>query len=173
MTTFFTIDRANARLPEVRDLLLRLRSQRDELIGLRDRFVALGGVDGTDPGSSGPLETSLETPVERPGERPARAPDAAEDVSTLTGLEQTELLRLRMKGIIDQMGASVARIDAWGITLRDIGTGLIDFPALVGGRPIWLCWRLGEEDVDWWHELDSGFSARRRLADLGGVAELE
>lgn len=161
MTTFYTIDRANARLPEVRELLLRLRSQRDELIGLRDRYVALGGTEGMDPGSTGL------------GETPTRVSDAAEDVSTVTGLEQTELVRLRMKGIVDQMGASVARIDAWGITLRDIGTGLIDFPALLGGRQVWLCWRLGEEGVDWWHELDTGFSERRRLADLVGVAGLE
>ena len=49
-----------------------------------------------------------------------------------------------MQGIIDQMAAAVARIDALGITLRDIEHGLIDFPALAGGRQVWLCWQLGE-----------------------------
>ena len=53
-----------------------------------------------------------------------------------------------------------------GITLREIETGLIDFPALASGRQIWLCWRLGEDDVEWWHELDDGFAGRRALADL-------
>ena len=71
-----------------------------------------------------------------------------------------------MQGIVDQMQASVARIDAWGITLRDIESGLIDFPALASGRQIWLCWRLGEDEVDWWHRIDEGFAGRRRLADL-------
>lgn len=75
-------------------------------------------------------------------------------------------LRLRMKGVIDQMAAAVARVDALGITLRDIERGLIDFPALVSGRQVWLCWQLGESDIAWWHELDSGFGSRRRLADL-------
>ena len=64
------------------------------------------------------------------------------------------------------MHASVARIDAWSITLRDIGTGLIDFPALVNGRQVCLCWRLGEDEVGWWHELSAGFSGRLPLAEL-------
>ena len=64
------------------------------------------------------------------------------------------VLRLRMQGVIDRMQAGVVRIDELGITLREIETGLIDFPALASGRQIWLCWRLGEGDVEWWHELE-------------------
>jgi hypothetical protein len=60
----------------------------------------------------------------------------------------------------------VTRIDELGITLREIETGLIDFPALANGRQIWLCWRLGEGDIASWHELGDGFSGRRSLADL-------
>lgn len=76
-------------------------------------------------------------------------------------------LRLRMQGLVDQMQASVARIDGWGITLRDIDTGMIDFPALVSGRQVWLCWQLGEGPIAWWHELEDGFAGRRPLIDLG------
>lgn len=76
-------------------------------------------------------------------------------------------LRLRMQGLVDQMQASVARIDGWGITLRDIDTGMIDFPALVSGRQVWLCWQLGEDSIAWWHELEDGFAGRRPLMDLG------
>jgi hypothetical protein len=75
-------------------------------------------------------------------------------------------LRLRMQGLVDQMQASVARIDGWGITLRDIDTGMIDFPALVAGRQVWLCWQLGEGSIGWWHELEDGFAGRRPLIDL-------
>jgi hypothetical protein len=71
-----------------------------------------------------------------------------------------------MQGLVDQMQAAVARIDGWGITLRDIDTGLIDFPALVSGRQVWLCWQLGEDDVGWWHEMDSGFAGRRPMIEL-------
>lgn len=80
--------------------------------------------------------------------------------------EQVRLLRLGMQGLIDQMQAGVARLVELDITLRDIPTGLIDFPALVSGRPIWLCWRLGETDVAHWHPHDEGFDSRRPLSEL-------
>jgi hypothetical protein len=60
----------------------------------------------------------------------------------------------------------VARLVELEITLRDIQTGLIDFPALVSGRPIWLCWRLGEPDVGHWHAQNEGFDSRRPLDEL-------
>jgi len=68
--------------------------------------------------------------------------------------------------IVRRMESAVRRIDEWDVTLRDIGSGLIDFPALVGGRPIWLCWRLGEPAIGYWHPHDEGFSGRRPLAEL-------
>lgn len=80
--------------------------------------------------------------------------------------EAARLIRLRMQGVIDQMTAAVARIDALGITLRDIERGLVDFPALVAGRQVWLCWQLGESGVGYWHELETGFGSRRPLIDL-------
>jgi hypothetical protein len=80
--------------------------------------------------------------------------------------DEAQVIRLRMQGIVDQMAAAVARIDGLGITLRDIERGLIDFPALAGGRQVWLCWELGEEDVEFWHELDTGFGSRRPLIEL-------
>ena len=64
------------------------------------------------------------------------------------------------------MQQDVAQIDEWGITLRDISTGLIDFAALANGRPIWLCWRLGEGDIEWWHEANVGFDQRQPLSEL-------
>lgn len=75
-------------------------------------------------------------------------------------------VRLRMQGQVDQMQATVARIDGWGIALRDIDTGLVDFPALVSGRQVWLCWRLGEAEVGWWHGLEDGVAGRRPLAEM-------
>jgi hypothetical protein len=79
---------------------------------------------------------------------------------------EAQRIRLRMQGIVDQMAAAVARIDGLGITLRDIESGLIDFPALVGGRQVWLCWELGEEKIAFWHELETGYGSRRPLIEL-------
>jgi hypothetical protein len=71
-----------------------------------------------------------------------------------------------IRDLVRRMEAAVVQIDAWDVTLRDITTGLIDFPALVNGRPVWLCWRLGEGNISWWHEYESGFSGRLPLAEL-------
>jgi len=80
--------------------------------------------------------------------------------------EETQRLRMKMQGLVDQMQAGAIKLDGWGIQLREIATGLVDFPAMVAGRPVWLCWRLGEERVAWWHETTEGFEARRRIEDL-------
>jgi hypothetical protein len=95
----------------------------------------------------------------------AAAPDDEENPPA-GAAEQIRLLRLGMQGLIDQMQAGVARLIEMDITLRDISTGLIDFPALVSGRPIWLCWRLGETDVAHWHPHDEGYDTRRPLSEL-------
>jgi hypothetical protein len=50
-----------------------------------------------------------------------------------------------------------------GILLRDPESGLVDFPGERDGRQVFLCWRLGEDHVDWWHEEDSGFLGRKPL----------
>ena len=72
----------------------------------------------------------------------------------------------RIRETVRRMQRTVAQLDGWDVSLRDIPSGLIDFPALANGRPIWLCWRLGEADIGWWHEIDVGFDERRPLADL-------
>lgn len=49
------------------------------------------------------------------------------------------------------------------IQVKDIERGLIDFPALRDGREIFLCWEKDEDDIDHWHDLDSGFAGREPL----------
>ena len=158
MSRFFDLDEANDTLPEVRTILESLRDEREELIRLRDRVVELQAAE------TSPSETPTEANVGRQGRAPEPAePSESADASTDP---EVRVLRLRMQGVIDQMQAGVARIDELGITLREIQTGLIDFPALASGRQIWLCWRLGEDEIGSWHELSEGFGNRHALADL-------
>jgi hypothetical protein len=49
------------------------------------------------------------------------------------------------------------------IIIKDLERGLIDFPAIVGGREVFLCWEQDEEQIEFWHDLDTGFSGRERL----------
>ncbi len=51
-----------------------------------------------------------------------------------------------------------------GVELKDYFTGLVDFPSIMDGREVYLCWRLGEPDVAYWHELDAGFAGRQKIA---------
>ncbi len=54
-------------------------------------------------------------------------------------------------------------IEQSGIVLRDIDRGLIDFPALMDEREVYLCWELGEDEVAYWHELETGYGGREPL----------
>lgn len=49
------------------------------------------------------------------------------------------------------------------IQLKDVSRGLVDFPAIVGGKEVFLCWEKDETDVEFWHDLDTGFAGRERL----------
>jgi hypothetical protein len=151
VSRFYTIDAANERLPDVRAVLERLRDERRALVELRDeaatRVEALRG--------AGVAGRAAET-----------EPDAADLERWFREDPDLRAIRLRMQGLVDQMQAAVTELVDWDVTLRDIETGLVDFPALASGRQIWLCWRLGEGSIEWWHELDEGFAGRERLTDL-------
>jgi hypothetical protein len=49
------------------------------------------------------------------------------------------------------------------IQIKDLERGLLDFPALMAGKEVFLCWEKDEEDVEFWHDLDTGFAGRERL----------
>ena len=142
---YYTLDAANDLIGELAAIATRLRDQRAELVVVRDAYRE----------REGELTGAM---IARDA---AGVPDARDD-------DDPELrrLRLRMRGIVDQMQADVAWLDDRSIVLRDISTGLLDFPALAGGRPVWLCWRLGEEEIVSWHGQEEGFAGRRSLLDL-------
>jgi hypothetical protein len=54
-------------------------------------------------------------------------------------------------------------VEQAGIVLRDIDRGLVDFPALMNGREVYLCWELGEDEVGYWHDLEGGYGGREPL----------
>jgi len=140
MSRFYDVDDANATLAELGPILSTLVEQRAELVRLRDHILTHGA------GGPGPVADGGEA-----------GPAVADDL---------RVMRLRMQGLIDQMAAGVARIDDLGIALRDIPTGLVDFPAMVNGRQVWLCWRRDEDAIHFWHDLESGFAGRRPLIEL-------
>jgi len=123
MTTdrVFTVQDANAELPELRERLPRLREARLGLIASSERITDAvasdgGGVAGSD------------------------------------WFRHQETLKTEVEYLSDR-----------GILLRDPDTGLIDFPAERDGEQVFLCWRLGEGDVEYYHGVRSGFGGRKPL----------
>lgn len=55
-----------------------------------------------------------------------------------------------------------------GVEFKGFDMGLVDFPAEIDGRIVYLCWQLGEDEVEHWHEVDAGFAGRQRLELIGG-----
>jgi len=63
-----------------------------------------------------------------------------------------------------EIGKLTTELHEMGIQLKDYSKGLIDFPSMKEGRVVLLCWQLGEGDrVEWWHEIEAGFSGRQPL----------
>ena len=61
------------------------------------------------------------------------------------------------------LGACVERLDELGVVVKDLDSGLVDFPAQREGEPVLLCWRVGEGEVAYWHDLVQGFAGRRPI----------
>ncbi len=57
----------------------------------------------------------------------------------------------------------MSQVREMGVLIKDLDKGLVDFPYLKHERVVYLCWHLGEESIDYWHETESGFSSREPL----------
>ena len=62
-----------------------------------------------------------------------------------------------------EVSACVEELTSLGVQVKDLDSGLVDFPAFRDGEEVLLCWQLGEDDIGWWHTLDGGFAGRRPL----------
>ena len=64
---------------------------------------------------------------------------------------------------LDALRSVLDEFEARGIPVRDVDSGLIDFPGERDGKKVWLCWRMGEPEVGYWHEANTGFASRQPL----------
>ena len=72
----------------------------------------------------------------------------------------------RMVKTFNRLDELLHRILATGAEVKDINTGLLDFPALRNGQPVYLCWKYGEEKIEFWHEIETGFAGRQPIEDF-------
>ena len=108
--------------------------------------------------------TALAGDLRERHERLARL-QPAEDAARPADAYQEELQQVRDKFERDaeRMREYEDELRKLGVELKDYQTGLVDFPCRMGGREVYLCWRLGEPEVAHWHEVDAGFAGRQKL----------
>lgn len=66
-------------------------------------------------------------------------------------------------GVARRLARLVDQITGHGAQVKDLDSGLVDFPALHHGETVLLCWQLGEDEIGWWHTVEEGFAGRRPL----------
>ena len=121
---YFTLEEANACIPELVDEISLLRAIRNLLAGLHAEITPLLEVVSSNGGSK----------------------------HTAALLSATT----RFQEVLD-------RIADRGCHLKGLDPGLVDFPHLRDGREVYLCWRMGENRIRYWHEIEDGFDGRQPL----------
>lgn len=81
----------------------------------------------------------------------------------LVRYEEAANLRREYERIAREIKAALERIEATGCVVKDLGLGLIDFPARLDGEDVYWCWRLGENRIRFWHRTQEGFAGRKPI----------
>jgi hypothetical protein len=64
---------------------------------------------------------------------------------------------------LEQINEHLQAIQETGVLVKEVDSGLCDFPCMLDGRIVFLCWKLGEPQIEWWHEVHTGFAGRQRV----------
>lgn len=134
---FFTVAEANQRLPLVRAIV-------DDIVRLfrdvQERRQRLADLLQRDP---------------------LRAKRSASPYS-----EELEQMEADIQADIERLNGFAQELANLGVEMKDPNVGLVDFPTLAHGEEAYLCWKLGEPEIGYWHDLNSGFQGRQSVADL-------
>ncbi|MCL6504257.1 MAG: DUF2203 domain-containing protein [Pirellulales bacterium] len=138
----FTVEQANAALPLVRAIAGDLAELARDVIARRERVKAILAMR------------------ERMGDR--RSSELYD--------EEVALVEEELERDIRRLQEYVEELRELGVEPKGATEGLVDFPAMMDGRPVYLCWKVGEPEVLYWHEIDAGFPGRQPLYADSGVA---
>ncbi len=139
---YYTLEEANARVAKLAELFGSVMQVRGLLKTLYQRLDAAGYAMEQSELEEGELEL------------PDDAPD---EVVRDHGM---------FRALVDTLKEHVAEIQGQGCVVKDVEEGLVDWLALHEGREVWLCWKYGEAEVGYWHELTAGFAGRRPISEL-------
>ena len=103
---------------------------------------------------------------ERLNELQSRRPEGAVNVYQ----EELAQIEEELEGDVERLNGYVEELLELGVEPKGVRDGLVDFPAVLDDKLVYLCWKFDEPEVLYWHDLDGGFSARQSLT-AGSVAE--
>lgn len=83
-------------------------------------------------------------------------------------LEDIGALQKRLDALQKEFGDLVGELEGYGAILRDLDMGLVDFLSLSGQTAIYLCWKIGEPSIAFWHGVGEGYAGRKPLSVLPG-----
>ena len=139
----FTVDEANRLVPRLTEILTAARAKQREILAKEVEIDTLELLYGEESGETAGGE-----------EEGKLAPEVAREVEIYNET-------------VNQFYCLIDEIHEMGCFLKDIETGLVDFYALYQGRVVYLCWRLGEAEVGFWHEVGRGYAYRQPLLKEG------
>lgn len=133
--TYYTLEEANARVPWLEQCWGRILQMRAQLRGLYRTLEELGH------------------------------PPEAHTLTSDEGPEEVRSARIRFMGLLEAVQGELSAIHEAGIEVKDIDTGLCDFwsVSVIPGYEVYLCWRYGEKQIDYYHEPHAGFAGRKPI----------
>lgn len=135
---YFSIADANAMIGELEIRFGRMLQLKAQVRGVYERLENSGFAPGSDEFELDPNGADRQV---------------VEDLATL-------------KTLIDALKQDVNSLYDAGCLVKDIDEGLVDWYATRNGREVLLCWKLGEKEVAYWHDVDAGFAGRRPISEL-------
>jgi hypothetical protein len=83
----------------------------------------------------------------------------------LVDLAGVKKRKITMAALVQRAKDSLQEIDAIGVQVKDLDTGLLDFPCILEGETVLLCWKRGEPRIAFWHRVEDGFRGRQPIDD--------
>jgi hypothetical protein len=81
----------------------------------------------------------------------------------LVDITAAQKRRVALEALVQRAKDALDEIDAIGVQVKDLDSGLMDFPCLLEGETVLLCWKRGEERIEFWHRVEDGFAGRQPI----------
>ncbi len=157
---FFTLDEVNGELVRLRELFGAVMQLRGQLKSIYQRLDSAGHPPREEDLKDAPDDDDDDDDEDDEVEQQ----DDDDQAERLPDEVQRDLARFR--GLVETLREQIEAIQETGCVIKDIEVGLVDWPALHQGREVLLCWKYGEPQVGFWHELNTGFAGRRPISEL-------